>query len=367
MIFKNATLLCGEELEAVRGYVVVEEGRIKEIGEGGCPYKRARDLKGGIVFPAFTNAHVHLGDAVARDLGVYESLERRVGPGGIKFRVLEERKKELPQGIRASLGEMLAGGATAFCDFREGGIEGVELLRCALNKIQEAVVLGRPNGDDLGELLEVCDGVGISGAADYPEKELRNIARAVRRKGKLLGMHVAEVEDDVEKALRLKPSFMVHLTNAGENSLRLIREAKVPVVLCPRANAMLGAGVPRIRELLEDNLAALGTDNVMVNSLSMFREMEFAFKAARGLSRDYAFDAASVLRAATVNGRRVLGLGSNALEEGGEANFIILGRRKYLYDPVVAIVHRYEARDIRGIVKGKRFLTPRFNFWRSSV
>jgi cytosine/adenosine deaminase-related metal-dependent hydrolase len=359
MILKNATLLCGEDLEVVEGYVVIEEGRIKEIGEGGCPHKEARDLKGGIVFPAFTNAHVHLGDAVAQDLRVYESLERRVGPKGVKFRVLEERKKELPQGIRAALREMLAGGATAFCDFREGGIAGVELLRCVLNKTQEAVILGRPNGDGVEELLEVCDGIGISGVADYPEEELRNIARAVRRKDKLLGMHVAEVEDDVEKALKLKPSFVVHLTNAGEDSLELVREAGVPVVLCPRANAMLGVGVPRIKELMESNLVALGTDNVMINSLSMFREMEFAFKAARGLSRDYAFDAAKVLRAATINGRKILGLGSNALEEGREANLIILGRRKYLYDPVVAIIHRYEASDIRGIVKGNRFLSPR--------
>jgi cytosine/adenosine deaminase-related metal-dependent hydrolase len=122
---------------------------------------------------------------------------------------------------------------------------------------------------------------------------------------------------------------------------------------------MLGAGIPRIKELMESNLVALGTDNVMINSLNMFREMEFAFKIARGLSRDPTISGRDVLRAATLNGRKILGLDSNAIEEGKEANFIILGRRKYLYDPIVAIMHRYEAGDIRGIVKGEHILRLR--------
>jgi cytosine/adenosine deaminase-related metal-dependent hydrolase len=357
--FKNATLLCGEELEAVEGYVVVEEGIIKEIGEGRCPIKRAADLKRGIVFPAFTNAHTHLGDAVAQDLGVYEEIEKRVGPKGLKFSALEDKKRELPAGMRWATRELLNSGTTAFCDFREGGIEGVELLRSSMNNVTDAVILGRPNGDDINALLKVCHGIGISSVADYSIEELKDIRRVVKKRGKLLGMHVAEVEDDVEAAVKLKPSFMVHLTNAGEESLRVIQDGDIPLVLCPRANAMLGIGVPKIKDLMMENLVALGTDNAMINSLSMFRETEFAFKIARGLSRDPSIDGRDVLRAATLNGRRILGLGSNAIEEGNEANFIILGRRKYLYDPVVAIIHRYDAGDIRGVVKGKRVLRLR--------
>lgn len=357
--FKNATILCGEELEAVRGYILVEEGVIKEVGEGRCPIRKAMDLKRGIVCPAFTNAHTHLGDAVAQDLGVYENISKRVGPRGLKFSVLRDKKQELTSGMRWALRELLRQGTGAFCDFREGGLEGVKLLRSALNKDVDAAILGRPDGDDLGKLLKVCDGIGISSLADYSSGELKDIARAVREEGKLLGMHVAEVEDEVEVAIKLKPSFMVHLTNASEESLRIVRETRIPLVLCPRANAMLGVGIPRVKELLTENLVALGTDNAMVNPLSMFREMEFAFKIARGLSRDPAFHGREVLKAATLNGRRILGLKNNAIEDGNEANFIVLGRRKYLYDPVVAIIHRYEARDVKGIVKGKHVLRLR--------
>ncbi len=357
--FKNAILLCGEELEAVKGYVVVEDGRIKEVGEGRCPIKRATDLKRGIVFPAFTNAHTHLGDAVAQDLGVYEGIEKRVGPKGLKFSVLKAKKRELSSGMRWAARELLDYGTTAFCDFRESGIEGVELLRSSLNNLLDAVILGRPNDDDIHALLKVCHGIGISGIADYSLNEMKGITRAVKKEGKLLGIHVAEVEEDVEAAVKLKPSFMVHLTNPGEDGLQVIQESNIPLVLCPRANAVLGAGMPRIKELMESNLVALGTDNVMINSLNMFREMEFAFKIARGLSRDPTISGRDVLRAATLNGRKILGLDSNAIEEGKEANFIILRRRKYLYDPVVAIMHRYEAGDIRGIVKGEHILRLR--------
>ncbi|NOZ76916.1 MAG: hypothetical protein GXO65_04420, partial [Euryarchaeota archaeon] len=121
-ILKEATILTGHDFEAVEGYLVVEDGIITEIGEGRCPYKGAADLKGAILCPSFTNAHTHLGDAVARDLGAYEGIEKRVGRGGIKFRVLEERKEQVPAGMRDAMEGMKAGGTGAFCDFREGGV-----------------------------------------------------------------------------------------------------------------------------------------------------------------------------------------------------------------------------------------------------
>jgi cytosine/adenosine deaminase-related metal-dependent hydrolase len=359
MILKNATILCGEDFEVVRGYLVIEEDRIKEIGEGRCPHRSGVDLKHGLVFPAFTNAHIHLGDAVAQDYGIYESLIKRVGPEGLKFQVHKRKKEELVRGIRQTLREMLAGGTTAFCDFREGGKEGVELLRSALTEDQDAVILGRPHGGGLEELLELCDGIGISAVADHSWKDLQILAKAVKRKKKLLSIHVAEVEDDLEKALKLDPSFVVHLTNPSEETMEILLDSGVPVVMCPRANATLGAGIPRLR-LIKELLVALGTDNVMVNSPCMFREMEFSFKVARGLEKDPSFDAAEVLKAATLNGRKILGRETNAVEEGRIADFIILRKRKYIYDPVVAIIHRYEAGDIRGVVKGNRFFLRRF-------
>jgi|TARA_B100000315_G_C14576413_1_gene588117 cytosine/adenosine deaminase-related metal-dependent hydrolase len=354
--FKNATILSGEDLEPISGWIIVENRKIKEVGEGKCPKKGATDLKRGIVFPGFTNAHTHIGDTIAQDLGIYEPIKKRVGPEGMKFSVLKKNNQRLIGGMKSSINELLNCGTTAFCDFREGGIKGVLKLKSLIKKDIESVILGRPNGGDIQSLLDVCHGIGLSSVADYSPNELKTIKNLVKKKGKILGIHVAEVEDDVKSALKMNPNFMVHLTNTNDENLELIHELKIPVIICPRANAILGAGVPKIKELIDENLVGLGTDNVMVNSLNMFREIEFAFKISRGLTKDPTISGKSILKLATLNGRKILGLSSNAIEEGKEANFIIVGRRKYLYDPIVAILHRYETGDIRGIVKGDQFL-----------
>ncbi len=352
MKIKNATILAGDELEPVEGYLTVKDGKIQEIGSGGCPYKNAVDVKRGIVFPSFTNSHVHLMDSVAKDASAYERIDKRVGKGGVKFQILEEKRKGVPAAMRASLREMAAGGTAAFCDFREGGLSGVKIKPCIKNG-PTGIVLGRPDGGDISSVLNECDGIGISSVGDYASRELKDMCAVIRRKKKLLAVHAGEVKDDVKEALKLRPDFLVHLTNAGKDSLDEVYKRKTPVVICPRANAMLGVGLPNIKELFENTTVALGTDNVMVNSPDMFKEVEFTFKVARALSRDYEFDAKAVLKAATVNGREILGLEKNAIEEGNAADFVVIKRKKYLYDPMLAIVHRLVAGDIIGTVGGR--------------
>ena len=352
MIIKNATIIAGDELESTFGYLKVTGGRIKEIGSGSCPYKNAVDAKRGIIFPSFTNAHVHLMDSVAKDAGAYEKIGKRVGKEGIKFQILEEKRKEIPAGIRASLRDLSAGGTGAFCDFREAGLAGVK-IKPRIKDGPAGVILGRPNGGDISSVLDGCDGIGVSSISDYSKNELKDIKNATRKKKKILALHAGEVKDDVKEAIKLKPDFLVHLTNAKKASLEAVFKKKVPVVICPRANAMLGVGLPKIKELLENTTVALGTDNVMINSTDMFREVEFTFKAARALAKDHGLDAKAVLAAATVNGREILGLENNAITEGNVADFVLARRKKYLYDPVLAITHRLASRDIKGTVRGR--------------
>jgi cytosine/adenosine deaminase-related metal-dependent hydrolase len=53
----------------------------------------------------------------------------------------------------------------------------------------------------------------------------------------------------------------------------------------------------------------LGTDNLMFNSPNMFREMEYALKVTRGLSKKY-FPPKEILKMATVNPGQVFKLNS---------------------------------------------------------
>lgn len=349
-VFSNATILYGEDFEVVNGYVVVEDTTIEEVGEGSYAGKNI-DVDGGIIFPSFTNSHVHLGDSVAKDLGAYRDIEERVGKGGIKHRILEEKSSEVSRAIEISLRKMLMGGTTVFCDFREGGLEGINQLKSAIETPMDGIIMGRQDSDSLDEVLENCNGIGVSSVRDYSEEELGRISRIVKERSKLLGVHVGEVEDDLEKALTLDPDFMVHLTNVERESLEKILERNMPVVLCPRANAMLGVGLPPLKELFESTLVALGTDNLMINSADMFREMDFTFKIIRGLYKDHLFDAKEVLKAATINGRRIFSLPGNSVEEGNAADFVITKREEYTTDPILSLVHRTESSSVRGVFK----------------
>ncbi len=355
-VFTNATILCGEDFEVLKnGYVAVKDGTIKEIGEGMSPYKNAIDCKRGIISPAFTNAHVHLGDSIAQDIGAYEPIKRRVGKDGIKFKVLESDSKKIRMGVSHSLNEMQNYGTTAFCDFREGGIKGIEQIKKSMVDTSNAVVLGRPDGDDIDLILERCDGIGVSSVDSYTPEELRRMSKACKKNKKYFAFHSCEVKDDFDRVMKYGPDFLVHMTNATDESIEKVFKDRIPIVLCPRANAMLGTGIPDIR-IFGDTLVALGTDNVMVNSLNMLREMEFAFKALRGIGKDYRFDGRKILQAATINGRKMLGLLDNAVEDGNIADFIIFKRREHLYNPILAIIHRYEIGDIRGMVNVQEYI-----------
>lgn len=349
--YANATILEGEELEVTSGYITVEEGRIKEVGEG-SPHRNYEDLKRGIVCPSFTNAHTHIGDACAQDFEAYRSIGERVGPGGAKFDVLAN-EQNVREGIRYAFKEMQAQGTGAFADFREGGLEGAGLLKEELERAEiRGVILGRPDSDSVEELLENCHGLGISSLKAYEKSSLRRWRKLADKSGKIFALHSGETEDDIAEALKLEPDFLVHLTSAREESLQRVSDARVRVVLCPRANASLAVGMPNIKHIMENTLSALGTDNVMANSLSMLCEAEFAFKCARGLSRDYSFQAREVLKAATLNGRKILGLPSNAIEEGNPASLVMFRGNKYLYDPLLGIIHRFEKSDILKFIAG---------------
>ncbi len=348
-VYGNALILEGQDFEITKGYIVVKDGIIKEIGEGRPP-KSFEDLKGGIICPSFTNAHTHIGDALAQDIGTYKSIEERVGTNGLKFKILKDEDK-VKKGIEYSLKEMRAQGTLAFADFREGGVKGAKLLKEALEKTGiKGIILGRPDGDKPEKVLEYSQGFGISSLDSYDVKTLKNLRRLAEKEKKLFAIHAGEVKDDVREALKLKPDFLVHLTRASDVSLEEVFKNNVKIVLCPRANASLAVGLPKVKDILENTLVALGTDNVMVNSLSMLREAEFTFKIARGQSGDYKFSAKEVLKAATINGRKILNLPDNSLQEGNIANFIVFRGNKYIYNPIVGIIHRFEKSHILKII-----------------
>ncbi|WP_255191479.1 amidohydrolase family protein [Natronobeatus ordinarius] len=334
----EGTILRGRELEPVEGRLVVgDDGRIERIEEASVD-------SSSIVLPAFVNAHTHIGDSIAKEAGGGLSLEELVAPpDGLKHRLLREASREALVGsMRRSLRYMLQGGTAACFDFREGGADGVRMLREAAEGLEiDAFAFGRESL----EAMEAGDGFGASGANDAVFDRERT---ATREAGKPFAIHAGEADaSDLNPALDLDPEFLIHVVHPEAIHLDRIEDRAVPVVVCPRSNLVTGVGLPPIEELTARTTVALGTDNVMLNSPSMFREMAF-------LSKLSDLSARQILRMATVNGAELLDLEYGVLEPGAYARILILdGGSDNLagaIDPIRAVVRRAGVADVEAVV-----------------
>jgi cytosine/adenosine deaminase-related metal-dependent hydrolase len=118
----------------VPGHLGFEDGTILEVGKGP---KRGAIAK-GLILPSMFDAHTHLGDSfLSSRIRKYRG-DRSVPalfapPHGFKHRELgRASQRAVGSGIRRSLGEMMRTGSKGFCDFREGGVKGLEPLEAAL-------------------------------------------------------------------------------------------------------------------------------------------------------------------------------------------------------------------------------------------
>ncbi|SDJ73216.1 Cytosine/adenosine deaminase [Halovenus aranensis] len=336
MLFEG-TILRGETFEPVEGRVVVEDGTITDIEEATA---RSSD----IILPAFVNAHTHIGDSIAKEAGEGLTLPELVAPpDGLKHRLLRQASAEEKTAAMAdTLEYMQQAGTAAFVEFREGGVAGVELLT---DLLEDHPVTGVVLGRESTAAMEASDGFGASGAGDG---EFASERSATREADKLFGIHAGEVDSsDINPALDLGPDFLVHMVHAEDLHLERIADSEMPVVVCPRSNAATGVGLPPVRDLLDRTTVALGTDNVFLNSPSMFREMAFVEKIADVSSRE-------VLSMATRNGAEIAGLDCGCIEAGRPAALLVVdGDSPNLSgatDPVRAVVRRASVQDVTEVV-----------------
>jgi len=385
IIITNASLLLGKELNYVeRGYVEIENGIVKSAGAG--DYKGAgKKLDGNnfLVIPGLINAHTHVADSIGKDIAAGHRLDARVHPVfGAKKKILENSRPEhLRAFIRSSATSMMKKGIVAFADFREGGPEGVRLLREAVAGLPiKCIALGRvdhysspkdANGlpseavENAKQVIELADGLGISGANENTDAALSQYRQLAGKK--LLSIHTAESKETVEYSRAnagrgevdrimeyMKPDFLVHMTNATEDEISLVAKSGTGIVVCPRANGVLGAGIPRVARMLRQGcVVAIGTDNVMLNSPDVLRELDYIWKASRAIEGEM-LEARELLKMATINAARILRLNSGCIEAGRAADLVFIDKRHAdlypMHDPYAAIVHRLSQSSIRAVM-----------------
>jgi cytosine/adenosine deaminase-related metal-dependent hydrolase len=333
----SGTLLIGRSFEPVRGRVVIEDGQIERIEE-------TEPTSTDIILPAFVNAHTHLGDSVAKEAAVGLSLGEAVAPpDSVKHRRLAAAdRSDLVSAMRRTLRFMERTGTVSCFDFRESGTDGARALREAAAPVSLDPFIF---GSGKQSVLDVADGYGASGANDGDFTEQR---AASRKRDVPFAIHAGEPDTtDIHPALDLNPDLLVHMVHAEQDHLQRVTEQSVPVAVCPRANTVLDVGTPPVRELLDHTTVALGTDNVMLNPPSMFREMAYTVKQFDVTARE-------VLRMATTAGADIVGLDCGVIAPGRRAALLVLdGDSDNLMgsvDPVQAVVRRATEVDVKRVL-----------------
>jgi len=391
MILENISTLYGSDLKLIeKTSIEITGNTFQKISSEIKPSKnKVVNCKGLLLIPGLINSHTHIGDSVAKDIALNDNVNSKIHPVfGVKQKILRETNpKKLIIFMRKSAKSMLKKGITTFVDFRESGLDGVLLIQKALSDIPiRAVILGRiefyqsksqikknmpiPKSylNQLEPLLKNCDGLGISGSNENSDSSLKQLSKAKE----IRAIHCAETmqsylkskqmtkKTEPERSMFLKPDFLVHMTYASKNDLSLVSKKIRGIVVCPRANASLAEGIPDIDQMLKLNCnIAIGTDNVMINSPDMFREMDFLWKVTMGIHKKR-IDPKKILKMATVNAGKLLGKKIGCIKEGYLADCIFIKKSNLDLNPLqnshASIVHRANENSIKAVMIGGKIV-----------
>ena len=385
MILKNISILYGNNLKFIeQTNVLITNNTFQKIHSKIKPAKhKVVNCDDLLLIPGLINSHTHIGDSIAKDIALDKDPDSKINPiFGIKQKILRETEpKKLIHFMRKTMKSMLKKGITTFVDFREGGLEGILLLQKALADLPiRAIILGRIEyyqsksqikrntpiplsyQGQIEQLVKNCNGIGISGSNENSDSSLKQFSKTK----KIRAIHCAETKQsyfiskqlrkktEPERCILLKPDFLIHMTYATKNDLKFVSKKIKGIVVCPRANASLAEGIPNVDQMLKAKCnVTIGTDNVMINSPDMFREMDFLWKVTMGIQKKR-IDPKKILKMATVNAGKLLDKKIGCIKEGYLADGVFIKKDNLDLDPLqnphASIVHRANENSIKAVM-----------------
>lgn len=387
--------------------LAVNEGRILAI----LPSDLARStyaaatehvLDRHLLIPGLVNAHTHAAMSLLRgladDLPLNEWLNNHIWPAESRW-VNEEFVLD---GTRLAIAEMLRSGTTCFNDmYFFPDVTARVAAHSGIRACVGLIVLDFPTiwAQDAGEY--VSKGLAVHDrhrgdplirtvfaphapytVSDEPLAHIRVLADELD-----LGihMHVHETADEIDRAVELtgrrpldrlhrlglvSPALIaVHMTQLAAAEISAFAAAGAHVVHCPESNMKLASGFCPVSALLGAGVnVALGTDGAASNNdLDMLGEMRTAALLGKAVSGDAsAVPAPAVLRMATLNGARALGLGgqTGSLEAGKWADVTAVNldtlESQPVYDPLSQLVYACNREQVTDVwVAGQHLLKER--------
>ncbi len=407
ILVTNGTVLAMDQDHTVveNGAVAISGDRIAGIGPASSfsshNVAEVIDARGGIIMPGLVNTHNHAAmtcfRGLADDLELMSWLQDYIFPAEARL-----TEKKVYHGALLACAEMILSGTTCFADmylFEDA------VARAAKEAGMRAVVgevlydFPSPNYGPIEngfsyttELIDKWQGDELITAAVEPHSpylcspDLLVEAAAVSEASDVpLIIHVAETRSETETIRStygktpvahlgdlgvLSPRLVAcHCVDLTEDDILLLRQKNVKVSHNPESNMKLAAGIAPVPRLLEAGVCVgLGTDGCTSNNnVDMFAEMDMAAKIHKVNCLDpTVMDARSVLRMATIEGARVLGLDgqTGSLETGKKADLILIDTNKPHLTPMYHIeshlVYAAGAGDVAAtIINGRLVMKDR--------
>ncbi len=384
---------------AVRGDAVAAVGPAEDMA--GWTAERTMDVRGGVIMPGLVNVHTHAAmtcfRGLADDLPLMTWLNDHIFPAESKLDA-----EGVYRGAVLACAEMILSGTTCFCDmylFEDAA------ARAAADVGVRAVVgevlydFPSPNYGPIEKgfeytkrLLNKWAGHPLISVAVEPHSPylcspdlLREAAAVARQNDAPLVIHISETEaevSDIRKKYGKTP--VAHLAEIGvlgpdllachcvaltAADIDLLKAHDVKVAHNPESNMKLASGIAPVPALLDAGICVgLGTDGCSSNNnLDMFAEMDAAAKLHKVKTMDpTAADAHTLLKMATIDGARALGLDTHigSLEPGKKADIIIIDTHKPhltpMYNPPSLLVYCVSGADVRTVlINGRTVMEDR--------
>ncbi|HEV2110911.1 MAG TPA: TRZ/ATZ family hydrolase, partial [Gammaproteobacteria bacterium] len=367
-------------------------------------YAAAENVELGrhLLIPGLVNAHTHAAMTLLRgladDLPLEPWLKEHIWPAESRW-VSPDFVRD---GVELAVAEMLRSGTTCFSDmyfFPEAAAQAVRQsgMRASLG----LVVFDFPSAWGSGPQEYLAKGLSLRDqhkndpllsfvfaphstytVSERWLKELRTLADELDLPVQThLHETAAEVADSqrqhgkrpIARLMELglfTPALMaVHMTQLDAGEIAACAENGVSVVHCPQSNLKLASGLCPAARLVKAGVnLALGTDGAASNNdLDMLAEMQSAALLAKGVAGDAAaLPAETVLRMATLNGARALGLDKDigSLLPGKWADIAAVDlsgpETQPVHDPLSALVYSADRRQVSDVwVAGRRLLHDR--------
>ncbi len=392
VLIRNGTIITQDPSRRVFvGDILVENGKIAEVGKVRGAAEEEIDAQGAPVLPGLINTHCHVAMSVmkgmADDLPFGDFLNR-------VFAIDSDRQdQDLLAGARLGCLEMLTGGTTTFVDLyysqdviaqavKEAGMRGV-LCWAVLDQqftTQNGVPLdncksfhSRFAGDQ-----NIIPGIGLQGVYVCSEETFMSSREFSDRTGALMTFHLSETRGEVyehkNKTGKRPGDWLSSIGFLNErclaahsawltiNEVRALAKAGASISSCPVSNMKLATGgVAPIPEMLKEGVnVTLGTDGSTTNnSMDMFGEM----KTLALLQKSSRWDptvvkAQEALDFATVNAAKALGLHKEigSIEVGKRADLVIMDPRSPTLRPLTLenavsnVVYSAGRGDVRSVI-----------------